>query len=145
MTIINQKAENSNHLYTRAKLGTDLLFSVANWYSFSAMSKKRRLNINIHTGHYVVLEKKSKLRNMYFLHNWINKLVPRTMFEARKRWQGPPNVNKLKLCCSLKVCLGIEFPSKPIYCTFNIALFFSFITHHNCMADPAAPAKMMQY
>ena len=63
------------------------------WCSFRQGIQTQNLNIyNIN---------KVIFRNVYFSHNWINKMfskenkLPRTLFEA-KRWQGPPHITKMK-------------------------------------------------
>lgn len=73
--------------------------------------------LDVLQGHYIVLEKKSKLHfdicniigviiqnSEICIHSLLNKQAalrgenkaPRTLFEARKRWQGPPNINQVK-------------------------------------------------
>ena len=57
-----------------------------------------------------------KLRNIYFSHNWINKLfseenkVPEHCLTL-ERWQGPPHINKVKQykIALFKVSLFIHF------------------------------------
>ena len=50
---------------------------------------------------------------MYFLQNWISKLlseknkVPEHYLKL-ERWQGPPNINSMKIYCSFKVSMFIE-------------------------------------
>ena len=51
------------------------------------------------------------------------KIVSRTVFEVRKRWQGPPHINKVKQCeLSFKVSLCF---SDSLFTLFRVSLLMT--------------------